>query len=762
MSESAPLAPGAQLAQQARQRFVADISSAMAELATRVQERLTALLDEAAPAHQRQHRRDLWTLYQSRRKAWLEGTIKDWQRALQPPPLVPQKSGEGGFELLGTEVVENKIVASRLVLSVMEGVSSELNDLRVRIKRLEARADLENHDIFRPELLLLLMIEQWAVVGMPRDAWPLVNELALKLLAERLNHAYLNANKFLIEHGVLPVIALEDRVKRVVAAPPRIGVSKLGTAAQTSTAGSASSTGVLSKAPTGDAREQADILTAAAPSTHASTTTQNVMGQIRRLLGRADGAGFQATQYQAPSPALASALAQRDTRPGNDSGDDRGTGASSSVDVGRAAIELRRSTTNLKNMATTPVEKATIEIVALMFQAILQEDRIPPGIRVWFARLQMPVLREALTDPEFLDTSDHPARQLIDRMGSCAMGFDASGVSASALEAEIRRGVQVIEQYPETGKLVYQVVYDDFQKFLAQFLSGKESTQRVVSVAQQIEEKETLTIQYTIELRNMLKHLPVRTEIREFLFKVWAEVLALAALRNGPQHAQTLVLKKAATDLIWAASAKPERSDRARVIADLPQLLQTLRAGMTLLGLAPSDQQNHIKNVSDTLADAFLSKTQAIATEKIAAMAERLAHLEDFVSDDGTGDLPLDAEGIKAMLGLDAASIDVISDGGSKPTAAMLARVQGLQLGAWFTLDHNAQVDQVQLVWRSVRKHLHLLAASDGHSYLMQTRRLAAYLQAGLLLPLEEETLTVRASRNALGKLEANPERLLH
>jgi hypothetical protein len=44
---------------------------------------------------------------------------------------------------------------------------------------------------------------------------------------------------------------------------------------------------------------------------------------------------------------------------------------------------------------------------------------------------------------------------------------------------------------------------------------------------------------------------------------------------------------------------------------------------------------------------------------------------------------------------------------------------------------------------------------------LIQGGRLAAYLQAGLLLPQEEEALTVRATRDALAKLEANPERLL-
>jgi hypothetical protein len=133
-----------------------------------------------------------------------------------------------------------------------------------------------------------------------------------------------------------------------------------------------------------------------------------------------------------------------------------------------------------------------------------------------------------------------------------------------------------------------------------------------MSVAQQVEQKETMAIQYTIELRKMLNDMPVRDEIREFLFKVWAEVLAIAALRYGAQGEQTVMLKRVASELVWAASAKPNRTDRARVIQDLPQLLQRLRQGMALLGIVDEPQEAHIKTIGATLSDAFLSKTEAI------------------------------------------------------------------------------------------------------------------------------------------------------
>ena len=870
MATPTNLSPRLQLARAVRERFLAEAGKGMQEISGAVQERLTALMDEPSNARDSQTRREIWMAYKNCRPMWLDGTMKVWRECLEPTKQKKAADPDvGGLELVGAEVVENKILASRMVMAVMDKVNAQFDDLRLRMQRLEGLEELDSMDLLRPDVLVLMMVEQWAISGMPGESWPMVNEVVQRQLIERLKEAYKNANDLLIKQGVMPTIELKDRVKAPVrggdrratpppapapAAPPnepapsaygdvggggvqpqggqghyaqggypaqrgqasipgggafqqspaapagqgayadaagpsnapraggglfggRLGWGQAGSGgdadAEHSTgravAPSAStpfwkqSSGSSSVPGQGyGASDETRMMTSNTPLARARSRAQGVIGQIRRMFVSHGGGDFVGGGHHAPSQALVAALApQVPGSPGSYAVGGTLYQDFSPAGVVRVAQDLREKTSDLKKKAETKGEKATIEIVALMFQAILAEERIPPGIRVWFARLQMPVLRVALEDSDFLGTTTHPARLLIDRMGSCVMGFDAAGVQGAAMEAEIKRIVQVIEQYPETGKKVYQVVFEEFQKFLSKFLTEKGSSQKVVSVAQQVEHKETLVIQHTIEMRNMLKDMPVRDEIRAFLFKVWAEVLAVAAVRKGPQHADTLLLKKSATDLVWAASAKPSRADRARVIQDLPNLLLRLRSGMTLLGMPPSEQEAHIKTVSDTLADAFLSKTQAIPQANIDAMAERLKNLEDFISEDGVGDLPLDAESIEMMLGIDASAIEVVANGGSKPTAAMLAWAQELQLGSWYTLDHNKQVTQLQFVWRSDRKHLNLFAATSGKSFLIQAGRLAAYLQAGLLLPQEEESLTVRATRDALTKLEANPERLL-
>ncbi|WP_440532969.1 DUF1631 family protein [Variovorax sp. YR566] len=791
-----------QLARETRERFVLATEGAIAPLARAIRDRLTSLSSEAGTARSMQENRDDFVAFQGQATQWVTLSQTGWRKALGAgsgsPSTLPSALR---LELIGDEVVESNILSSRLAQLIHDKASFELSDLRLRIQHLEGTTELDAKDVLKPETLAKLLVEQWLAVGLSRGLWTRVQDTVQQGLVEVVVKAYESANAYLIANGVMQEIDLKSFVRRTGSAGGGGGSGGGSGAAPVDSGMSSGGPHSAQRPGYGFGGQQASVpsTVAAAP---ASTTggsplsiarqrAQTALLSLKRFVTARIGgeAGGSAAQFQtagaegratggsgqpgqgggiaAPrvfSRTFAGAIADAEVAYRMAATQYMDGAAEQATLIQQTAVDLRRRSTELKKRAPTTADKATVEIVALMFQAILAEERIPFSARVWFARLQMPVLRVAIAEPEFFGTLQHPARMLIDRMGSCVMGFDAAAITGSALEGEIRRVVQVIEQYPETGQRVFKLVFDEFVAFLNRYLTQSDTTQRVMSVAQQVEQKETMAIQYTIELRKMLNDMPVRDEIREFLFKIWAEVLAIAALRYGAQGEQTVMLKRVASELVWAASAKPNRTDRARVIQDLPQLLQRLRQGMALLGIVDEPQEAHIKTIGATLSDAFLSKTEAIPQAKIEAMAERLAHLEDFVSDvGGTADLPLDAHSIELLLGVDAASIEVIPDAaGTRVPEDMIAWAHELQVGNWFMLDHNDRVSQVQFVWRSERKQLHLFATSDGRSFLIQAGRLATYLQAGLLVPAEEETLTVRATREALAKLDANPERLLN
>ncbi|HUD31581.1 MAG TPA: DUF1631 family protein [Variovorax sp.] len=783
MSIDRPSVPPRQIAREARERFVQAIENLVAPVTRALHERLITLTGEPGTARDLQDRRDDFLAFQAQGEQWADATRAAWRKALASSGAAAPSNSMLRLELIGDDVVETQILSSRLAQAIQGKANFDFSDLRLRIQHLEGTLELDSRDVLRPETLAKVWVEQWLIAGLSRALWTKLQDIVQREVLEPVADAYRDANVFLVDLGVMPEIDLKSFVRRPTNATsgimplpssPARGAEVQGRMSAPGPAGGAylppGAAAVMSGLAGGDGIAHPG---GASPLVAARQRAQGVLQNLKRFVAArigGEGGGLGAPGFgpggdnggPGSISARAFAAAIADAGAAYQASASHYAVGNDALAVQQSATELRRRTSELKRRAPTTADKATVEVVALMFQAILSEERIPFSARVWFARLQMPVLRVAIAEPEFFGTIQHPARMLIDRMGSVVMGFDAAAISGSALEGEIRRVVQVIEQYPETGQRVFRLVFDEFVVFLNKYLTQSDATQRVMSVAQQVEQKETMAIQYTIELRKMLNDMPVREDIREFLFKVWAEVLAIAALKYGVQDTQTVTLKRAASELVWAASAKPSRPDRARVIQDLPRLLQQLRVGMTLLGVVGEPQEAHIKAIGATLTDAFMSKTEAIPAAQIEALAKRLAHLEDFVSDEGTGELALDAASIELLLGVDAATIDVAPDTSIKATEDMLQWARELQIGHWFMLDHNGRASQVQFVWRSERGQLHLFASADGRSFLIQTGRLGSYLQTGLLVPAEDEALTVRATREALAKLDAHPESLLN
>ena len=315
--------------------------------------------------------------------------------------------------------------------------------------------------------------------------------------------------------------------------------------------------------------------------------------------------------------------------------------------------------------------------------------------------------------------------------------------------------MQVVEAYPDTGRRVFQTVLTEFEKFLEHYFKNQnEATIKGVSLAQQVEQRETMAIQYTIEMRRMLNEVPVQDGVRQFLFQVWADVLATTGVRNGAQSDQTRAMKRAAADLIWSASAKVTREERAEVIRRLPALLKALREGMAVAGLDTARQDEQIRQLNDSLAAAFTAKAAVIPHERLQEMMERLETLEELLPE--AADVAIDESMVLDLSGHESADLEVITEGGSMPTQAMIAWARELQVGSWYMLDCRGRNEAVQLAWQGLRKQLSLFVGPKGRCVLFQQQRLAAFLQAGLILPAQDEALTVRATRSALAKLDVD------
>ena len=741
----------ASLAHQARRLYTEELVKGLPPLVTAVVNWAVAPERAAAAAADPGivgRLRDLAVALKQQGVTWHQGIVAALQEALRhgvPASRAGDFSGAPTkkLSLVDDETIEREIITSRLALAIMDRASWEFNDLRTRVALLERREELDPHDLLRTHVLARIVMQAWTETGLDdnglRDLQPVLHEEFGLLVQE----AYHEANRWLVSQRVLPDIDLRPLIRRSKGGATTGYAGLVSDETRMMTRSGAGGTDV--HGPGGD-------------------NAMAVLARLNRMIERqvpAFAETARAGHARTVSPALAAAIGQAQL--GVQRRIDRNETGSATATVSPQLLEelnLRKQA--LKRAAETPVERATIEIVALLFQSILTEERIPSAVRVWFARLQMPVLRVAVGEPDFFATVDHPARRLIDRMGACVMGFDASaGAVGDALEGEIKRVVQVVEAYPDTGRRVFQTVLTEFERFLEHyFKSENEVTKRGVSLAQQVEQRETLAIQYTIELRKMLNEVPVQEGVRQFLFQVWADVLAMSAVRNGVQSEITKAMRKAASDLIWSAGAKVSREERADVIRRLPPLLKQLRDGMESAGVSAPKRDEHVRSLNDSLAAAFSAKAAAIPPERFEELRERLEALEELLPD--ASDVHLDQTLMLDISGDDSGDLEVVGEGGSMPTPAMLSWARELQVGSWYMLEYNDRNEGVQLAWQGMRRHLSLFVTASGRCLLFEQHRLASYLQAGLLLPAQDEALTVKATRTALAKLDNDPARLLN
>lgn len=778
------------LAEQARRLYAEELLKGMPDLIRHLAENARHALDRPADYQTAQRRRELMQGLQKSARSWL-GHMNDGLRqvlqqgAAHPATAEPARgglsgAGTNGLSLVDDDTIEREILTSRLALAIMDRASWEFTDLRTRVATLEQKQELETHDMLRAHVLARVALDAWRAAGLSPDDWREAQVWLHDEFALLTEEAYHEANRWLVEQRVLPDIDLRPLIRRARdgSGAAALGASRpavvpstgrpAGVAAHLSPqtpagfAGSGAGAAVGPDSRRGAVSEETRMMTRAGPLARGSEHAEAVLGRLNRLVGRHLPGFADTTRAPVPvTPRLSRAielaqdsLKQRLVEAPQDQ--------APAMTTPMLVEELQQRKTMLKHAANTPAERATIEIVAMMFQSILTEERLPATVRVWFARLQMPVLRVAVSEPDFFATIDHPARRLIDRMGACVMGFDTAAQKVGdVLEKEIKRVVQVVEAYPDTGRRVFQTVLVEFEKFLDHYFRNEnEMTRKGVSLAQQVEQRETLAIQYTIELRRMLNEIPVQEGIRQFLFQVWADVLATTAVRYGGQSEETKQMKRAAADLIWSAGAKVTRDERAEVIRRLPVLLKQLRDGMAAANMSTERQDEHIQALNNSLAAAFTAKAAVIPTERLSELMERLETLEELLPD--AADLEIDESMVVDVSGHESSELEVVSEGGSMPSPAMVSWARELLVGSWYMLDYRGQNEAVQLVWHGLRRQLSLFVSAGGRCILFQQQRLAAFLQAGLLLPAQDEALTVRATRSALAKLDADPTRLAH
>ncbi len=387
-------------------------------------------------------------------------------------------------------------------------------------------------------------------------------------------------------------------------------------------------------------------------------------------------------------------------------------------------------------------DENTVDLVGLVFDFVRHDPNLPEPMQPLIARLQVPFLKAALSDPDLLQAVDHPARQLIDELGELALGWTPSTDPEGQVLERIRQTVEVLMQPHEAGRAPFERAILELQSHLQLGRHRAElAEQRAVETALGRERLRIARSRVAAMLERRLSRYAPLPWIRQLLRGPWANYLVLLWLGQGESGESYRVAFEFVDELLWCDEHGNTSNDDARLRDDEEELEDDLRHGLSCVAY----HDREIERLAGELRQ-FIASLRRHATAP--------AFLYEIDPKLGTADFS--QQWAEHELEDQPASEEI--------DASLLARLRTLPPGTWFEFGANSHRshERAKLSWSSPFTGRCLFVNRNGMRVdEIAPERLAEEIESGLTRILENSRLLQRALQTLLSQLrpQSPPQR---
>ncbi len=253
-------------------------------------------------------------------------------------------------------------------------------------------------------------------------------------------------------------------------------------------------------------------------------------------------------------------------------------------------VSLLQNTQWAQNLAQ--MDAMTLNLVALLFDRLFEDTRLPDAIKGLIGRLQIPVLKVALLDNTFFARKGHPARQLLDRLAESSVDWEGDSGSGTPRFDKLSAIVSWVVVNFENDVGIFDRALEDLESFLL--------AEADAAATQVLEDTENLTATEQSELAvataeagvgGRLFHRETPPLVDEFIRQYWQPALMNAYGVAGENEPRFTAYVSALDDLLWSVETKRGPEERLLLVNRLPGMLKTLEEGASLAGMSAERRQ---------------------------------------------------------------------------------------------------------------------------------------------------------------------------
>jgi Protein of unknown function (DUF1631) len=278
----------------------------------------------------------------------------------------------------------------------------------------------------------------------------------------------------------------------------------------------------------------------------------------------------------------------------------------------------------LRQASRGSLDHMVIDVIGFLFDQILADPKVPPQMARQIARLQLPVLRAALGDSSFFSSRRHPVRRFVNRIATLGAAFeDFDEEAAKSFLSKVRALVQEVVEGDFEQIEVYEQKLAALEAFVAE--QARREVQEQGNAAELLQEKEDelrLKQLYAERLAGELKDVAGPAFVRDFVSRVWSQVILRAQAKDGPKSEQAQRLRHVGRELMLSVQPKATPAHRKQFLADLPKLMQDLTEGMNLISWPDAERRAFFARLMPAHAEAL--KSAAVRQLDLNLMAKHV------------------------------------------------------------------------------------------------------------------------------------------
>jgi hypothetical protein len=284
-----------------------------------------------------------------------------------------------------------------------------------------------------------------------------------------------------------------------------------------------------------------------------------------------------------------------------------------------------------------------INLVSMLFDFILDDQALSPAIKAFLGRLQIPLLKVAISDKDFFTNEEHAARQLLNALARAGAQWSPSQGTEDPLYKLVERSVyRVLDDYDLDTSLFDELLQEVNEAVLQQAQQSERIEARVREVEEGRAQAELANTQVDGELDKRLAGRDLPDIAVRILREAWRQVLYLTFLREGQESEAWKKQLKVADAVVWSLLPHAEEAERERLKALSPRLITSLDQGLLAINYDAVERQT----LMAALRQAHMQLLQGQDTQREKVTAAVAPPVQPDVV------LPADSPLIRQMKGL--------------------------------------------------------------------------------------------------------------